>query len=174
MYLLWSTLSAQVGLKLRNRGLILKSDRGCYLADTLSAEACPPLMSLDVPMLSPRGLLTTLVYGGVRMKGQIQTQKYGFIKTVNGCKILFLKPGYHQYLLKMFCASSEIILNVSQLDKCLKFKSVQGDGNDCTLCKITPRNVVKFRHLSSCDTIVYTRQGSWAAEPPKKGVCEKI
>ena len=27
------------------------------------------------------GLVTTLVYGGVRIKGQIQTQKYGSIKT---------------------------------------------------------------------------------------------
>ena len=33
--------------------------------------------------ISPGGLFTTLVYGGVRMKGQIQTQKlYGSIKTV--------------------------------------------------------------------------------------------
>ena len=28
-----------------------------------------------------RGVLTIFIYGGVRMKGQIQTQKYGF--TVN-------------------------------------------------------------------------------------------
>ena len=27
---------------------------------------------------------------------------------------------------------------VSQLDKCLKFKSFLGDRNDCTLHKITP------------------------------------
>ena len=27
---------------------------------------------------------------------------------------------------------------VPQPDKCLKFKSVQGDKNDCTLLKITP------------------------------------
>ena len=32
---------------------------------------------------------------------------------------------------------------VSQLDKCLKSKSIQGDKNDCTLYKITPRNAVK-------------------------------
>ena len=29
---------------------------------------------------------------------------------------------------------------LSQLDKCLKFKSVRGDKNDYALCKITPRN----------------------------------
>ena len=33
-------------------------------------------------IIIPGGLLTTFVYGGVRMKGQIQTQKYGSIKTV--------------------------------------------------------------------------------------------
>ena len=27
---------------------------------------------------------------------------------------------------------------VSQLDKCLKFKSILGDKNDCTLHKIAP------------------------------------
>ena len=43
---------------------------------------------------------------------------------------------------------------VSQLDKCLIFKSFQGDKNDCIPYKITPRNAVNFRHLSSCDTIV--------------------
>ena len=32
--------------------------------------------------ISPGRLLTTLVYGGVRVKGQIQTQRYGSIKTV--------------------------------------------------------------------------------------------
>ena len=35
---------------------------------------------------------------------------------------------------------------VSQLDKCLKFKSVRGDENDCILYKITPRNAMNFRH----------------------------
>ena len=29
----------------------------------------------------------------------------------------------------------------------------EGDKNDCTLCKMTPRNVVNFRHLFSCDTV---------------------
>ena len=43
---------------------------------------------------------------------------------------------------------------VSQLDKCPKFMSIQGDKNDCTLYKMTPRNPVNFRHLSGCDTIV--------------------
>ena len=42
---------------------------------------------------------------------------------------------------------------MSQLSKCLKFKSIQGDENDCILYKITPRNVTNFRHLLSCDTI---------------------
>ena len=42
---------------------------------------------------------------------------------------------------------------VSQLSKCLKFKSIRGDKNDCILYKITPRNVTNFRHLLSCDTI---------------------
>ena len=44
---------------------------------------------------------------------------------------------------------------VSQLSKCLKFKSIRGDKNDCILHKITPRNVTNFRHLLSCDTTVY-------------------
>ena len=49
-----------------------------------------------------QGLLTTLVFGGVRMKGQIQAQYiWG--------QILFLKPGYHQHLLKMLYTSSEMI-----------------------------------------------------------------
>ena len=43
---------------------------------------------------------------------------------------------------------------VPQLDKCLKFKPIQGDENDCTFHKITPRNALNFRHLSSCGTIV--------------------
>ena len=38
---------------------------------------------------------------------------------------------------------------VSQLDKCLKFKSVQGDKSDLFLYKITSQNAVKFRHLLS-------------------------
>ena len=42
---------------------------------------------------------------------------------------------------------------MSQLSKCLKFKSIRGDKNDCILYKITPRNVTNFRHLLSCDTI---------------------
>ena len=42
---------------------------------------------------------------------------------------------------------------MSQLSKCLKFKSVRGDKNDCILYKVTPRNVTNFRHLLSCDTI---------------------
>ena len=47
---------------------------------------------------------------------------------------------------------------VSQLDKCLKFKSPQGDKSDsilykitprnATLYKITPRNAINFGHLS--------------------------
>ena len=79
--------------------------------------------------ISPGGLLTTLVYGGVRMKGQIQTQKYGSIKTAfpnfsascqsltqkYGRQILFLKPEYHQHLLKMFYTSSEMILNLTSV-----------------------------------------------------------
>ena len=39
---------------------------------------------------------------------------------------------------------------VSQLGKCLKFKSIRGDKNDCTLYQITPRNAINFGHLSSC------------------------
>ena len=45
---------------------------------------------------------------------------------------------------------------VSQLDKCLKFKSIRGDKNDYTLHKITPRNAINFRYLSSCGTIAKT------------------
>ena len=45
---------------------------------------------------------------------------------------------------------------VSQLNKCLKFKSVQGDKDHCTLEKITPppknKNAMNFRNLSSCGT----------------------
>ena len=33
---------------------------------------------------------------------------------------------------------------VSQLSKCLKFKSIRGDKNDCILYKLTPRNVTNF------------------------------
>ena len=44
---------------------------------------------------------------------------------------------------------------VSQLDKCLKFKSIRGDKNDRTLYKITPRNAINYSHLSSCCTIVF-------------------
>ena len=44
---------------------------------------------------------------------------------------------------------------VSQLDKCLKFKSVRGEKSDCSLYKIAPRNVINFRHLSSCGTIIF-------------------
>ena len=47
---------------------------------------------------------------------------------------------------------NKLSTTVSQLDKCLKFKSIQGDRNDCTLDKITPLDAVNFRHLSSCDT----------------------
>ena len=42
---------------------------------------------------------------------------------------------------------------MSQLDKRLKFKSIQGDKNDCTLYKINPRNAINFRRLSTCGTI---------------------
>ena len=42
---------------------------------------------------------------------------------------------------------------MSQLDKCLKFKSVRGHKNYCTLHKITPRDVTYFKHSSSCGTI---------------------
>ena len=43
---------------------------------------------------------------------------------------------------------------VSQLNKCLKFKSIQGDNDHCTLEKITPQNAMNFRNLSSCGTII--------------------
>ena len=46
------------------------------------------------------------------------------------------------------------LLTVSQLDKCLKFKSVREEKNDCTLCKITTRSTINFTHLSSCGTTV--------------------
>ena len=39
---------------------------------------------------------------------QSLTQKYE-------CQILFLKPGYHQHLLKMFYTSSEMILNLTSV-----------------------------------------------------------
>ena len=45
---------------------------------------------------------------------------------------------------------------MSQLDKCLKFKSIQGD--DYTTYKITPQNAIAVRHLSSCGTIVNTKE----------------
>ena len=47
----------------------------------------------------------------------------------------------------------EKVTIVSQLSKCLKFKSIRGDKNDCILYKISPKNVTNFRHLLSCDTI---------------------
>ena len=31
-----------------------------------------------------------------------------------------------------------------QLDKCLIFKSIRGDKNDCTLYKIAPRNAINL------------------------------
>ena len=43
---------------------------------------------------------------------------------------------------------------VSQLDKCLKFKTIRRDENDCTFHKIIPRNALNCRDLSSCGTIV--------------------
>ena len=62
-----------------------------------------------------------------------------------------------RYLKKFSFISSIALFNVysivSQLDKCLKFKSTQGDKNDCTLYKIIPRKALNFRHLSSCGTI---------------------
>ena len=42
---------------------------------------------------------------------------------------------------------------VPQLHKFLRFKSIQGDKNDCTLFNPTPRNAISFRHVSSCGTI---------------------
>ena len=33
---------------------------------------------------------------------------------------------------------------VSQLNKCLKFKSIQGDKDHCTLWKITPQNAMNL------------------------------
>ena len=50
---------------------------------------------------------------------------------------------------------------MSQLDKCLKFKSIRGDKNDCTLYKITLRNAINSRHLSSGGTIGL---GLWIVE----------
>ena len=55
-------------------------------------------------------------------------------------------------MVKIF--SLEILPIVSQLDKCVKFKSIQGDKNDCILHKIIPRNFMNFRHLFSCDTLI--------------------
>ena len=44
---------------------------------------------------------------------------------------------------------------VSQLNKCPKVKSIQGDKDHCTLEKITPPpNAMNFRNLSSCGTII--------------------
>ena len=43
---------------------------------------------------------------------------------------------------------------VSQLDKCLKFKSIQGDENNCALFRKKTRNAFSFRHLSRCGIIV--------------------
>ena len=43
---------------------------------------------------------------------------------------------------------------MSQLDKCLKFKSIRKEKNDCTIYKITSRSTINFTHLSSCGTTV--------------------
>ena len=51
-----------------------------------------------------------------------------------------------------FLAYPEVTSIVSQLDKCLKFKSVRGDKNDSTLHKITIRNAINFRYLFSYGT----------------------
>ena len=37
---------------------------------------------------------------------------------------------------------------VSQLDRCLKFKSIWGDKNDCALYKGTPRSAIDLRLYS--------------------------
>ena len=64
-------------------------------------------------------------------------------------------------MLQIFAKSNKILSGrfqtltiVSKVDKRLKFKSIHGDKNDCTLYKITPRNAINFIHLSSCGTIV--------------------
>ena len=36
---------------------------------------------------------------------------------------------------------------------CLKFTSIRGDLNYCTLYIITSRNAINFKHLFRCDTI---------------------
>ena len=41
---------------------------------------------------------------------------------------------------------------VPQLDTCIKLKPIQRK-KDCTLFKITPRNAISFRHVSSWGTI---------------------
>ena len=46
------------------------------------------------------------------------------------------------------------LLTVSQLDKCLKFKSIREEKNDCTLYKIATRSTINVTHLSSCGTTV--------------------
>ena len=43
---------------------------------------------------------------------------------------------------------------VSQLDKCLKFKSILGTKMTVPYTKSTPRNAINFRNLSSCGTII--------------------
>ena len=52
-----------------------------------------------------------------------------------------------------YCYGSDHFI-VSQLNKCLKFKSIQGHKDHCTLYKITPQNAMNFRNLSSCGTVI--------------------
>ena len=65
-----------------------------------------------------------------------------------GAKILFLKPGYHQYLLKMFYASSEMILNLTSVHKVQILSRRTPKTEICE--KIKPQNMgsswVKFRN----------------------------
>ena len=42
--------------------------------------------------------------------------------------------------------------------QCLKFKSIQGYKDHCTLWKISPQNAMNFRNLSSCGTTINTHE----------------
>ena len=74
------------------------------------------------------------------------------MSTKNGKMKLNRKAGRKGGLVDYRCGSDHSF--VSQLNKCLKFKAIQGDKDHCTLQKITPQNAMSFRNLSSCGTII--------------------
>ena len=77
------------------------------------------------------------------MKLKIHSESAKFIcrqRQPHKCKSLT-----HLHLSVRTNISSTASATVSQLDKCLKSKSIRGDKNDCTPQKITPQKCHKFQ-----------------------------